>query len=87
MNKDEQPGLGELVEEGVVAAVGLGLSQGEEQARQTDVTGGVSLLLFVYLLYQFRLAFSGWRYARVVQGGESYPALSEGLQAPRPARQ
>ena len=30
MNKDEQPGLGELVEEGVVAAVGLGLSQGEE---------------------------------------------------------
>ena len=35
---------------------------------------------FGYLLYQFRLAFSGWRYARVVQGGESYAALSEGLQ-------
>ena len=35
---------------------------------------------FVHLLYQFRLAFSGWRYAQVVQGGESYAALSEGLQ-------
>ena len=36
---------------------------------------------FVHLLYQFRLAFSGWRHAQVVQGGESYAALSEGLQA------
>ncbi len=35
---------------------------------------------FVHLLYQFRLAFSGWRHAQVVQGGESYAALSEGLQ-------
>ena len=36
---------------------------------------------FAHLLYQFRLAFSGWRHAQVVQGGESYDALSEGLQA------
>ena len=35
---------------------------------------------FPHLLYQFRLAFSGWRYARAVQGGESYATLSEGLQ-------
>jgi len=27
---------------------------------------------FKHLIYQFRLAFSGWRYAHIVQGGESY---------------
>jgi len=35
---------------------------------------------FAHLLYQFRLAYSGWRYAHIVQGGESYSALAEGLQ-------
>lgn len=35
---------------------------------------------FPHLLYQFRLAYSGWRYAQVIQGGESFAALSEGLQ-------
>ena len=35
---------------------------------------------FKHLLYQFRLAFSGWRSVTVVQGGESYAALSTGLQ-------
>lgn len=35
---------------------------------------------FKHLIYQFRLAFSGWRYAHIVQGGESYSALAEGLQ-------
>ena len=35
---------------------------------------------FEHIIYQFRLAFSGWRYAQVIQGGESYAALSEGLQ-------
>jgi transposase InsO family protein len=35
---------------------------------------------FAHLLYQFRLAFSGWRDAHVVQGGESYSALADGLQ-------
>jgi len=35
---------------------------------------------FAHLLYQFRLAFSGWRSVLVVQGGESYAALAEGLQ-------
>ncbi len=32
------------------------------------------------MLYQFRLAYSGWRSITVVQGGESYSALSTGLQ-------
>ena len=31
-------------------------------------------------LYQFTLAHSGWRHARVVLGGESFQALSGGLQ-------
>nr|VFJ43016.1 MAG: Integrase core domain-containing protein [Candidatus Kentron sp. DK] len=30
--------------------------------------------------YHFRLAFSGWEYARVVLGGESFSALAEGLR-------
>ncbi|MDN5850819.1 MAG: IS21 family transposase, partial [Nitrococcus sp.] len=30
-------------------------------------------------LYHFRLAYSGWSHARVVLGGESYPALAEGV--------
>ncbi len=36
---------------------------------------------FSHLLYQFRLAFSGWRYVHIVQGGESYSALADGLQS------
>jgi len=35
---------------------------------------------FQHLLYQFRLAYSGWRSVTVVQGGESYSALASGLQ-------
>jgi transposase InsO family protein len=34
----------------------------------------------VHMLYHFRLAYSGWQYAHVVLGGESFVALSEGLQ-------
>ncbi len=33
-----------------------------------------------HMLYHYRLAFSGWRYAKVILGGESFTALSEGLQ-------
>ncbi len=36
---------------------------------------------FAHLLYQFRLAFSGWRHVHVIQGGESYSALADGLQS------
>jgi len=35
---------------------------------------------FDHLLYQFRLAFSGWRSVLVTRGGESYSALADGLQ-------
>lgn len=33
-----------------------------------------------HLLYHFRLAYCGWQHAHVVLGGESFVALSEGLQ-------
>lgn len=36
---------------------------------------------FKHLLYQFRLAYSGWRYVHITQGGESYSALADGLQS------
>ncbi len=35
---------------------------------------------FPHLLYQFALAYSGWRAADVVAGGESFAALTTGLQ-------
>jgi transposase InsO family protein len=35
---------------------------------------------FKHLLYQFRLAYSGWRSVTLVQGGESYEARACGLQ-------
>jgi hypothetical protein len=35
---------------------------------------------FPHRLYHFRLAFSHWRHAEVVIGGESFVALAEGLQ-------
>jgi hypothetical protein len=35
---------------------------------------------FDHRLYQFALAYSGWRHVEVVQGGESWVALSSGLQ-------
>ena len=35
---------------------------------------------FEHLLYHYRLAYSGWQYAQIIQGGESFIALSEGLQ-------
>lgn len=35
---------------------------------------------FEHLLYHYRLAYSGWQYVQIVQGGESFIGLSEGLQ-------
>lgn len=35
---------------------------------------------FEHLLYHYRLGYSGWRYVQVIRGGESFVALSEGLQ-------
>lgn len=40
--------------------------------------GGAPL---AHRLYQFAFAYSGWRHAQLVLGGESFQALSEGLQA------
>lgn len=37
-------------------------------------------LAFGHRLYQFVLAHSGWRHARVVLGGESFQSLASGLQ-------
>ena len=37
-------------------------------------------MVFPHLLFHYRLAWSGWSYTQVVQGGESFVALSEGLQ-------
>ena len=36
---------------------------------------------FTHRLYQFALAYSGWRHVTVIDGGESFLALSTGLQA------
>jgi len=61
--------------------------QAAEPGRQglTDFTHPNTVItiqgeVFEHLLYQFRMAFSGWRYVQPVQGGESYAALSESLQ-------
>lgn len=35
---------------------------------------------FKHMLYHFRLVYSKWSYLKVIQGGESFQALSEGLQ-------
>lgn len=35
---------------------------------------------FVHILYHFVLAFSRWEHVEVVEGGESFEALSQGLQ-------
>lgn len=59
------------------AVVGLqGLSDFTHPDDPVTITGQA----FPHLLYQFRLAYSGWRSVTVVQGGESYAALATGLQ-------
>lgn len=35
---------------------------------------------YEHLLYHYRLAYSGWQYVQVIEGGESFVGLSEGLQ-------
>jgi hypothetical protein len=46
--------------------------------KQAEITIGGKP--FEHLLYHYRLAYSGWQYVQVIQGGESFIALSEGLQ-------
>ena len=55
----------------------MGLSDFTELTGMTITLGGVP---FEHLIYHYRLAFSGWQYAQIIQGGESFVALSEGLQ-------
>jgi hypothetical protein len=47
-------------------------------ARMIGVT--ISGRPFRHLLYHFRLAFSGWQFVKAIGGGESFTALTEGLQ-------
>ena len=46
--------------------------------------GGLGVTLdgepFAHLLYHFWLAYSGWQYVKAICGGESFTALTEGLQ-------
>jgi hypothetical protein len=35
---------------------------------------------FEHILYHYRLGYSGWQYAEIIQGGESFIGLSSGLQ-------
>jgi hypothetical protein len=45
-----------------------------------ELNVSIAGMAFPHRLYQFALAYSGWRYAEVVLGGESYMALASGLQ-------
>ena len=55
----------------------LGLSDFTDASVLGITIGGMAL---EHRLYHFRLAFSGFEHAHVVLGGESFVALSEGLQ-------
>ncbi len=44
------------------------------------VTISVKGKTFKHILYHYRLVFSGWCYVKVICGGESFTALSSGLQ-------
>ncbi len=54
-----------------------GLSDFTQLKKVLITIGGVP---FKHLLYHFRLAFSHWSYMKVIEGGESFTALAEGLQ-------
>jgi hypothetical protein len=55
----------------------LGLSDFTDAAELAVTLDGNPL---VHRLYQFALAYSGWRHVEVILGGESWVALSGGLQ-------
>lgn len=46
-----------------------------------DLCVEIDGVVFAHRLYQFALAYSGWRHATVIDSGESFMALSTGLQA------
>ena len=45
-----------------------------------DIRITIRRKFFEHIFYHFRLSFCGWSYVKVIQGGESYTALTEGLQ-------
>ena len=45
-----------------------------------DITITIKNKPLKHLLYHFRLSCSGWSHVKAIQGGESFTALSEGLQ-------
>jgi len=55
----------------------LALSDFTDMASSQITIGGEA---FAHRLYHFRLAFSGYEFAHVILGGESYIALAAGLQ-------
>jgi hypothetical protein len=55
----------------------MGLSDFTKLKKITVTIGGQE---FEHLLYHYRLAYSGWQYIQVIQGGESFISLSQGLQ-------
>lgn len=55
----------------------MGLSDFTQLKEITVTVGGKP---FPHLLYHYRLAYSGWQYVQVIQGGESFIGLSQGLQ-------
>jgi hypothetical protein len=48
------------------------------QLKEIEIT--IAGTPFEHLLYHYRLGYSGWQYAHIIQGGESFIALAEGLQ-------
>jgi len=46
-----------------------------------DLNVEIDGAVFAHRLYQFALAYSGWRHVTVIDTGESFMALSTGLQA------
>jgi hypothetical protein len=55
----------------------IGFSDFTQLKEITITIGGTP---FEHLLYHYRLGYSGWQYAHIIQGGESFIALTEGLQ-------
>ncbi len=55
----------------------LGLSD-FTQLKEVRIT--IAGMPYEHLLYHYRLAYSGWQYVQIIEGGESFIALAEGLQ-------
>jgi hypothetical protein len=56
----------------------IGFSDFTQIKEITITIGGTP---FEHLLYHYQLGYSGWQYAHIIQGGESFIALTEGLPA------